>query len=91
MLAVPALKLLGMDTKSAHRNAVAIILPMATISAIMYVMQGKTTFGDVYVYLPGGIAGAFAGTAILKKISPKWLGVIFGCFMIYAGGRLIFK
>ena len=91
MLAVPALKLLGLDAKDAHRNAVAVILPLAVFSAVMYLINGRMAISDCLIYLPGGLAGAWAGTVILKKISPRWLGVIFGGFMIYAGVRLMLK
>ncbi|MBE6781328.1 MAG: sulfite exporter TauE/SafE family protein [Ruminococcaceae bacterium] len=91
MLAVPALKKMGLDQKDAHRNAVAVILPLTVFSAILYLVNGRVEFADCLIYLPGGLLGAGLGTVILKKISPKWLGVIFGGFMIYAGVRLILR
>ncbi len=91
MLAVPALKKLGLSQKEAHRNAVAVILPLAIFSAVLYIINNKVALSDSFVFIPGGLIGAVIGTKILKKISPKWLGVIFGGFMIYAGVRLIMR
>ncbi len=91
MLAVPALKKLGMDQKEAHRNAVAVILPLAVFSAVLYIIKDKVSLSDSFIFIPGGLIGAVIGTKILKKISPKWLGVIFGGFMVYAGVRLIIR
>ena len=91
LLAVPALKKLGMNQKDAHRNAVAVILPLAVFSAVLYIIRGSVSLSDSLIFIPGGLIGAVIGTILLKKISPKWLGVIFGGFMIYAGARLILK
>lgn len=91
VLAVPILKKLGIDAKDAHRNAVAVILPLTVLSAVLYIMRGSVTIGESLVFLPGGLIGAGLGTIILKKISPKWLGVIFGGFMIWVGVRLLMR
>lgn len=91
MLAVPLLKRLGFSQKTAHTNAIAIILPITIISAIIYLLKGYVTINDSLVYIPTGLLGALLGTYFLKKISPKWLKRIFGALMIYAGVRLLLK
>lgn len=91
MLAVPALKRLGLSVKEAHENAVAVILPLAVFSAVFYLYRGNGTIGDVLIFVPSGLAGAGVGTFLLKKISPKWLTVIFGAFMIYSGVRMFIR
>lgn len=91
MLAVPLLKKVGMEQKSAHANAVAVILPITVISAVMYILRGYVTLNEAWIYIPTGLIGAVLGTIILKKISPKILKKIFACFMIYAGIRMVLK
>lgn len=91
MLAVPLLKKSGLDQKSAHANAVAVILPITVISAILYIVKGKVALSDSFTYIPTGLIGAVIATFALKKISNKWLRRIFGGFMIYAGIRLLIK
>ena len=91
MLAVPLLKKSGLDQKSAHANAVAVILPITVISAILYILKGKVALSDSLTYIPTGLIGAVIATFALKKISNKWLRRIFGVFMIYAGIRLLIK
>jgi uncharacterized membrane protein YfcA len=91
MLAVPALKKIGLDQKEAHRNAVAVILPMTVLSAVLYIMNGRVSISDALPFIPWGLGGAVLGTFCLKKISGKWLGIIFGGFMIYAGIRMIMR
>lgn len=90
LVCVPLLMKTGMERKSAHANAVAVIFPITVISAISYILQGRVTILDSLPYIPGGIIGAIIGTAIMKKISPDLIRRIFGGFMIWAGWRLIF-
>ena len=88
MIAVPSLKKAGLSAKEAHANAVAVILPIALLSAILYLINGRMEISDVLPFLPGGLIGAYLGTLILKKISPLWLVRIFGGFMVYLGVRM---
>ena len=91
MIAVPILAKKGFEQKDAHRNALAVLLPVSIISCAIYIFKGIVSFSDALPYLPGGIAGALAGTFIMTRISPKLLKGVFGGFMIYAGIRLLLK
>ncbi len=89
MLAVPLLKKSGMDQKSAHANAVAVILPITVISAILYLVKGNVTLSDSFAYVPTGLIGSVIATFALQKFSNRLLQKIFSIFMIYAGIRLL--
>lgn len=91
MLAVPLLKKSGLDQKSAHANAVAVILPITVISAIMYLVKGNMTLSDSFAFVPTGIIGAGLATFLIKKFTNQWLQKIFAAFMIYAGVRLLIR
>ncbi len=91
MLAVPFLKSQGFEQKAAHKNAVAVILPITLVSAVTYFVKGVVSFGDAFIYIPTGVIGALIGTFIIKKISTKFLKIAFSGFMIYAGIRLLLK
>ncbi|MCQ2450418.1 MAG: sulfite exporter TauE/SafE family protein [Clostridia bacterium] len=91
MIAVPLLKKRGLNQKDAQKNAVAVILPLAVISAVIYLIKGYVSFKDAYIYMPTGVLGAFIGTKILSILSPKLLKGIFGGFMLYAGIRLLLR
>ncbi len=91
MLAVPILRKSGMEQKTAHANAVAVILPVSIVSASLYLWKDYVNLSDALIYIPTGIIGALIGTYVLKKISPFLLKKIFGAFMIYAGIRLLLK
>ncbi len=89
LLAVPFLKSEGLNQQSAHENAVAVILPITVFSAVLYMYKGFVSISDALVFVPTGLIGAFIGTKIIAKISPKLLKGVFGFFMIYAGIRLL--
>lgn len=91
MLAVPLLSKYGLSKKECHANAVAVILPITVVSAVLYLFRGYVNLSSAIVFVPTGLIGSLLGTVMLKKISNKWLGKIFGGFMIYAGVRLLLK
>lgn len=91
MIAVPALRKLGLDKKDSHANAVAVILPLAVFSAALYLYEGRVALTDPLIYIPSGLVGAVIGTFIMKKITAKNLGRLFGAFMIFAGVRMILR
>jgi uncharacterized membrane protein YfcA len=91
MIAVPLLKKCGLDTKKAHANAVAVILPITVFSASVYMIKDYVNIKDAFIFMPFGIAGSVLATWLLKKISPNLLRIVFGGFMIWAGVRMLFK
>lgn len=91
MLAVPILKKKGFKQDDAQKNAVAVILPITAVSAVIYCLKGYVGIKDSLIYLPAGLPGALLGTYIISKISPLYLKIIFGAFMVYAGVRLLIK
>lgn len=90
MLTVPVLKKMGFSQKSAHKNAVAVILPITAISATLYLISGRVKIFDAVPFIPAGLLGAAVGTFIIGKISPDLLKKIFAIFMIYSGIRMFF-
>lgn len=91
MLTVPFYKKIGLSQKQAQINAVATILPVSIVSAYIYIQNGDVKISDAYVYLIPGLVGSIAGTFFIKRISNKTLTILFACFMIWAGMRLLFK
>jgi uncharacterized membrane protein YfcA len=91
MVAVPALKKLGLNQNKAHANAVAVILPITVFSASVYMIKDYVNIKDAFIFMPFGIVGSVLATWLLKKISPNLLRVVFGGFMIWAGVRMLFK
>lgn len=91
MLAVPILRKCGLDQKTSHANAVAVILPITVISAILYLLKGVVQLNDSFPFVPTGLLGSVTATFALQKFSNKFLQKIFAAFMIYAGARLLLR
>lgn len=91
LICVPLLLKNGLSRKEAHANAVAVILAVCTVSAVGYLLAGHVKTEQSFIYLPGGLLGAFVGTQLLKRIKPEIIRRIFALFMLWAGWRLIFK
>ncbi len=89
MIAVPALKAQGLNTRSAHRSSVAFILPLSALSAVLYLVKGNVTLSDAWPFVPWGLVGAAVGTLMLKKMTPAVLRRIFGALMIFAGVKIL--
>ena len=89
IIAVPLLEQNGMEIKKAHATSLAITLPMSLVSAAIYYAKGNLDLPQTMAFLPGGLAGAAAGAAIMKKISPVMLKRLFGAVMIYFGVRML--
>lgn len=90
MLTVPILKKMGFEQKAAHKNAVAVILPITLISAALYLFSSRVKISDAVPFIPAGLLGALSGTFIISRISPTLLKKIFAIFMIYSGVRMFF-
>ena len=91
MLAVPILKSEGLSQKSAHANAVAVILPITVLSAVLYLVKGSVSLADSLAFIPTGLIGSVIAAFALQKFSNKWRQKIFAAFMIYAGVRLLLR
>ena len=89
MLAVPMLRRIGYDEKSAHATAILVILPVSVFSLILYFLNG---FLDFTVQIPtalGVTAGGFLGSVLLKKLPAKTVAVVFTFLQLVAGMFLL--
>ena len=89
--AVPLLRAGGLKQKKAHATSLAVILPLAVVSAVSYLWSGAASFSEALPYLPGGFLGACAGALLMKKLSSNLLRRSFGALLIVAGVRLLLR
>ena len=90
ILVVPTLiHFMGLQAHEAHATALAVILPISTISAIIYYKSGIYVWDIIYKVAIGGILGGVIGSKLLDNISPFWLRKTFSIFMILAALRMI--
>lgn len=91
MVGVPMLRALGLDTQECHATCIAIIAPLAVVSAWLYLRQDAFALSDTWIYLPGGLAGAVVGAWLLPKLSSVWLRRGFGALILFAAVRLLMR
>ncbi|HHU49520.1 MAG: sulfite exporter TauE/SafE family protein [Caldicoprobacterales bacterium] len=91
MIAVPSMvHILKLDEHDAHATAIAVILPLAAISAYIYFTNGFLDMDRSIPVAVGGIIGGIIGAFLLHRIPSKWLHKIFALFMVGAAVRMIF-
>ena len=91
MLAVPCLNYIcGLDEKSAHATAIAVILPLFLVSTIVYAIGGNYRKEVILPVVIGVTIGGILGALFLKKISPNALSFLFYALMTFAGFKMIF-
>ncbi len=91
MAAVPMLKALNVPAESCHATSLAIILPLAVASGLLYWGAGSFAVSDTLAYLPGGILGAVFGAWLLPRFKSAMLRRIFGCVMLFAAVRMFLR
>lgn len=85
MIAVPGL-VYFVKTQEKEARAIAIfsILPMVLTSMFFYNKAGNIDIKMGILCGIGGVVGGWIGAKILKKISDKYLSLIFIIFLVYA-------
>lgn len=91
MIVVPILTKEGLDQREAQATAVSVILPLTAVTCIIYYFQGTLDVSGAMKYIPLGLVGAVIGSGLLKKTPDSILKKCFAVFMLWAGGRMIFK
>ena len=89
MLAGPLLQLSGLDAKRAHATALIVILPICIISAAIYISNGYFDGQAVLCACIGVVLGGIVGAALLNKLNPTVISLIFALLMIAIGIKLV--
>ena len=90
MIVVPILTMaLGLAVKKAHATAILIILPLSIISTFFYLFFGSSNFEIIFPVGIGVILGGVLGAFLLKKLSSKWVVIIFSVLMASAGVKML--
>ena len=90
MIVVPMLsKLLRYPAKVSHATAILIILPFSILSGLLYAYNGNCKLSVLFPAGIGVIIGGVLGALLLKKLSSKWVVIIFSVVMAVAGVKLL--
>lgn len=68
---------LDLPQHSASATSLAVVIPGAIISAVVYHSFGQLDLSLAAMFAAGGIAGVFVGSSLMPKIKPKVLKRIF--------------
>ncbi len=88
---VPMLEKCGLPPQRAHATSIAVIVPLCALSTFFYLRSGAFSLRELIVYVPAGLAGAFAASVALPKVPAGLLRRLFGAFMLYAAIRLLWR
>lgn len=80
---------LGVSQHEAHGTSLAVILPTAVVSLLIYRANYAIDFGLALQIALGGIIGGYIGARIMEKIPDRLLKKIFAVFMFAAGLRMV--
>lgn len=91
MIVVPMLKfILKYSEKQSHATAILIILPLSIASGLFYSAYGRVNFQTFLPIVIGVVGGGVVGALLLKKLSSKWISIIFCLVMAIAGAKMLF-
>ena len=91
MIVVPLLIfMLKREAKKAHATAILIILPMSIVSGMLYAVNKSLQLNVAIPTLIGVTIGGVLGAILLKKLSAKWISLIFSIVMAVAGAKMLF-
>lgn len=93
MIIVPALVFgLGLSQHMAQGTSLAMMIPPIGILAVLsYYKAGQIQLEYAGVLALTFVLGAWMGSKWALRINPSVVRLVFGLFMLFAAGRLIFK
>ena len=91
MLAVPLLQKTGLNEKSAHATAIALILPISLLSFFFYAIGGYSDFSVLIPVSLGVTLGGLLGARWLGKLNANTVNILFAWLQIAAGLFLFFS
>ena len=87
--AVPLFKKNGLSQKESQATALFMMFCLSAVSAGIYLFEGRLSFSDAAGFLPGGILGGLFASVCFKKIKPAVLRKIFGGFVVFSAGKML--
>lgn len=91
MILVPAfINWLKMDDVKARGTSVFCILPLVIISSLYYYKGNYINWEISILCGIGGIIGGFVGANLLKKISKKYMRIVFVFFIFIIASKMLF-
>lgn len=90
MICVPLLeKVLKIDNKKSHSTALAVMLPIALFSIIVYLIKVSIDWHLFGFVGAGFVVGGAIGAILLKQLNGKIVRIVFIFVVLAAGIRLL--
>ena len=77
------------SARDVFANVVAAMLPMTTVSAVVYALNGNLDLKDASPFLLPAVIGGVIGALLLGRINTHWLKKIFAALVLFSGVRMI--
>jgi uncharacterized membrane protein YfcA len=81
--------IVGLDRHAAHATSLVAISLIAVASAIGYATEGSIDYGLAIGLGMGAVAGSVVGAALMHRMSPEALRLIFATALVAAGLRMV--
>jgi len=92
ILLVPMMvALLGLTQHKAHGTSLAVIVPIAIISAVVYALRGNMNWVLVAEIGSASVAGSIIGAKLMMKVPAPRLRQLFGVYTIAIGIFLLVR
>ncbi|MDO4566066.1 MAG: sulfite exporter TauE/SafE family protein [Oscillospiraceae bacterium] len=91
VVAVLFLREITGDEQRAHASATLAMLCMSLVSLLFYSLGGFIDWREGFMFVPGGLLGAVAGSLLLKSIKTEKLKKLFGAVLCISGGVMLFS
>lgn len=79
---------LGIGQHSAHATSLAVVVPGAVMSALVYNSFGQLDITLALLFAAGGMGGAYIGSALMPKVRPAVLKRIFAAVALLMAIRM---
>lgn len=89
MLAVPALRGLGLEEKKAHATAILVILPVSALSFLWYAIGGNYELSVMIPTSIGTLLGGLVGAKLLGILPVKAVTILFALLQAFAGAWML--
>ena len=80
----------GYEEARAHATAISVMLPLTTVSALVYICNSAVDWNAVLYVAPSLTLGSVIGAKLTGKLSAKWLNRIFSALMLFAAVWMLF-
>lgn len=81
--------LFAIPQHTAHGTSLAVVIPTAFISSIIYGAHGNIDLGIALNLVVGSVLGASIGARLMKKIPANRLKQLFGLLLLLVGLRMV--